>query len=102
MTGQVVQRKLQLIKEPSSSEVSHVVWIEFPIIGFYQESCLTNEFGKLRPRKCDYKFCAFCEKLPEPKPIVMKGFCDSVTEEEYIFDREYYPDGIKNGRINFR
>ena len=32
----------------------------------------------------------------------MKGFCDSVTEEEFIFDREYYPDGIKNGRINFR
>ena len=32
----------------------------------------------------------------------MKGFCKSVTEEDYIFDREYYPDGMKNGRIYFR
>jgi hypothetical protein len=67
-----------------------------------KESCLTNEFGKLRPRKCNYKFCAFCEKLPNPKSIVMKGFCDSVTEEDFIFYREYYPDGIKNGRVYFR
>ena len=72
------------------------------IISHCQESCLTNEYGKLRPRKCDYKFCAFCETLENPKTIVMKGFCKSVTEEDYIFDREYYPDGMKNGRIYFR
>ena len=63
---------------------------------------MTNEFGKLRPRKCYLEFCAFCEKMKNPKPIVMKGFCKSVIEDDHIFDREYYPDGKKNGRIYFR
>ena len=63
---------------------------------------MTNEFGKLRARKCDYKFCTFCEKHEDQKPIVMKGLCDLITEEEYIFDRELYPDGTRNGRIYFR
>ena len=67
-----------------------------------KESCLTNEFGKLRARKCDYKFCTFCEKHEDQKPIVMKGLCDFITEEEYIFDRELYPEGTRNGRIYFR
>ena len=40
--------------------------------------------------------------MVDPKQIVMKGFCRTVTEEDYIFDREYYPDGMRNGRIYFR
>ena len=63
---------------------------------------MTNEFGKLRARKCDYKFCAFCEKLVDQKAIVMKGLCNLVTEDEYIFDRKLYSDGTRNGRIYFR
>ena len=102
------------MKEPSSPQVtvnivlvlfSELLWTAEAIlilIFHCQESCLTNEYGKLRPRKCDYKFCAFCEKLENPKPIVMKGFCKSVTEEDYLFDREHYTDGMKNGRIYFR
>ena len=76
---------LTLIKEPSSPE----------------EICLTNEFGKFRPRKCkEYRFCAFCDKLPEVKPIYMKGFCEDIVHE--FFDKEYFLDGKRNKRLFFR
>ena len=65
--------------------------------------CLTNEFGKFRPRRCNsFQFCAFCEKLPvaEVKPIYMKGFCEEVVTSH--FDKEYFPDGLRNKRMFFR
>ena len=93
-----------------------------------QELCLTNEFGTLRPRKCDNKFCAFCKKSTkkfvkeerwgfehfrfyaikavlsrtDPKPILLKGLCKTATEEDFIFDTEFYPSGMQDGRIYFR
>ena len=72
------------IQEPSSS----------------QEICLTNEFGKFRPRRCNFRFCAFCEKLEEVKPIFMKGFCEEMVQS--FFDKEYFADGLRNKRIFFR
>ena len=39
-----------------------------------QELCLTMEFGTLRPRKCDNKFCAFCKK--STKKAVKEERCD--------------------------
>ena len=72
------------IQEPSSS----------------QEICLTNEFGKFRPRRCNFKFCAFCEKLEEVKPIHMKGFCEEMVQS--FFDKEYFSEGLRNKRIFFR
>ena len=65
-----------------------------------QEICLTNEFGKFRPRRCNFRFCAFCEKLPDVKPIYMKGFCQEMVQS--FFDKEYYADGLRNKRIFFR
>ena len=72
------------IQEPSSSE----------------EICLTNEFGKFRPRRCNFRFCAFCEKLADVKPIYMKGFCEEMVQS--FFDKEYFADGLRNKRIFFR
>ena len=85
------------------------------------------EFGTLRPRKCDNKFCAFCKKSTkkfvkeercdcfdgimfliiflsrtDPKPILLKGLCKTATEEDFIFDTEFYPSGKQDGRIYFR
>lgn len=73
-----------MIKEPSSP----------------QEICLTNEFGKFRPRKCDFTFCAFCERQAEVKPLIMKGFCSAMLKIH--FDQEYYMDGLQNKRPFFR
>ena len=65
-----------------------------------QEICMTNEFSKFRPRKCNYKLCAFCEKYKDVKPIFMKGFCENRVIR--YFDKEYYLDGLKNKRMFFR
>ena len=43
-----------------------------------QELCLTMEFGTLRPRKCDNKFCAFCKK--STKKFVKEERCDFMIE----------------------
>ena len=61
---------------------------------------MTNEFGKFRPRRCNFRFCAFCEKLEEVKPIFMKGFCEEMVQS--FFDKEYFADGLRNKRIFFR
>ena len=58
---------------------------------------MTNEFSKFRPRKCNYKLCAFCEKYKDVKPIFMKGFCENRVIR--YFDKEYYLDGLKNKRM---
>jgi len=92
--NKTVSRELTVLKEPSPGEL-----------------CLTNEFGTLRPRKCDNKFCAFCKKSTkkfvkeertDPKPILLKGLCKTATEEDFIFDTEFYPSGMQDGRIYFR
>ena len=80
--NKTVGRELTVLKEPSpgvrplsySDPRAHIVQ-EDPSTQFItisssesltyhiiQELCLTNEFGTLRPRKCDNKFCAFCKK----------------------------------------
>ena len=61
--SKIMNTSIELIKDPSSPE----------------EICLTNEFGKFRPRKCGdptNRFCAFCDKFETNKPIYMKGFCE--------------------------
>ena len=71
------------------------------IVASSQETCLTNEFGKFRPRRCeDFTFCAFCEKQAEVKPLIMKGFCPEMLKVH--FDKEYYMDGLQNKRPFFR
>ena len=38
----------------------------------------------------------------DPKPILLKGLCKTATEEDFIFDTEFYPSGKQDGRIYFR
>ena len=38
----------------------------------------------------------------DPKPILLKGLCKTATEEDFIFDTEFYPSGRQDGRIYFR
>ena len=86
--SKIMNTSIELIKDPSSPE----------------EICLTNEFGKFRPRKCGdptNRFCAFCDKFETNKPIYMKGFCEEMINDKY-FDKEYFLDGNRNKRPFFR
>ena len=38
--------------------------------------------------------------MAEVKPIFMKGFCEEVVTS--YFDKEYFPDGLRNKRMFFR
>ena len=38
--------------------------------------------------------------MAEVKPIYMKGFCEEVVTSH--FDKEYFPDGLRNKRMFFR
>ena len=95
-TNDIIDSSLKKISLTDGSLISNT-WLKEPSSS--QEICLTNEFGKFRPRRCNFRFCAICEKLPEVKSIYMKGFCEMVQN---FFDKEYYVDGLRNKRIFFR